>query len=300
MSVPRGRRPRPASAPAAVLPGPFPSQAWSLSFMCSAGGAPYSEPMTKKQSVTGGKAAYGDGIADVFDAWYGVESSDECLTTLRKLAGDGPVLELGVGTGRVAVPLAASGLQVTGIDASPEMIEQLRAKPGSERITVVQGDLADADVGDEEARFSLITCVDNTLFLLESQEEQVRCFRNVARRLTPGGLFVIEVPARVPRMDEDEHGVFVESVSADRVGLWIVDHNRAEQRMFMQQVSFENGSVRLLPVPVRYAWPAELDLMAQMAGLRLRERWSDWDRTPFSSTSVVNISVYEKPGGGDD
>jgi SAM-dependent methyltransferase len=196
-----------------------------------------------------------------------------------------------VGTGRVALPLAASGLRVTGVESSAEMIDRLRAKPGADRVHVVQGDLADVPVDGE---FSLITCVDNTLFLLESQDEQVRCFANAARRLGEDGVLVVEVPARVPKMDEDEQGVFVEHVGPDRVGLWIVDHDRAGQRMFMQQVSFENGSVRLLPVPVRYAWPAELDLMARMAGLRLRERWSGWNGEPFTSQSVHNISVYER------
>jgi SAM-dependent methyltransferase len=166
------------------------------------------------------------------------------------------------------------------------LIDRLRAKPGADRVHVVQGDLADVPVDGE---FSLITCVDNTLFLLESQDEQVRCFANAARRLGEDGVLVVEVPARVPKMDEDEQGVFVEHVGPDRVGLWIVDHDRAGQRMFMQQVSFENGSVRLLPVPVRYAWPAELDLMARMAGLRLRERWSGWNGEPFTS-SMFNYS----------
>jgi SAM-dependent methyltransferase len=251
--------------------------------------------MSDERSDRNDKAVYGDGIADVFDTWYGESSDGACLAALSKLAGGGPVLELGVGTGRVALPLAASGLRVTGVESSPEMIERLRAKPGADRVRVVPGDLADVPVEDD---YSLITCVDNTLFLLESQDEQVRCFANAARRLRGDGVFVIEVPARVPRMDEDEQGIFVEHVSAERVGLWVVDHNRADQRMFMQQVSLENGSVRLLPVPVRYAWPAELDLMARMAGLRLRERWSGWEGEPFTSHSVHNISVYERAEEG--
>ncbi|MEE2039961.1 class I SAM-dependent methyltransferase [Nocardiopsis sp. CT-R113] len=248
--------------------------------------------MSDKRTGRNEKADYGDGIADVFDTWYGEESDSDCLSALRKLADGGPVLELGVGTGRVAVPLAASGLEVTGVESSREMIDQLSGKPGAERVSVIEGDLADVPVDGD---YSLVTCVDNTLFLLESQAEQVRCFTNVARRLRPGGVFVVEVPARVPRMDEDEQqGVFVEHVGAERVGLWVVEHDRAAQRMFMQQISFENGSVRLLPVPVRYAWPAELDLMAQIAGLRLRHRWSGWDGAAFTSQSVHNVSVYER------
>ncbi|MFE1077102.1 class I SAM-dependent DNA methyltransferase [Nocardiopsis alba] len=251
--------------------------------------------MSDERSDRNDKAGYGDGIADVFDAWYGDSSDGECLAALSKLAGGGPVLELGVGTGRVAIPLAASGLDVTGVESSTEMIRQLEAKPGAERVRVVQGDMVDVPVDDD---YSLVTCVDNTLFLLESQEEQVRCFENAARCLRPGGVFVVEVPARVPRMDDDEQGVFVEHVGADRVGLWVVDHNRAEQRMFMQQVSLGEGTVRLLPVPVRYAWPAELDLMARMAGLSLRERWSGWSGDPFTSASAHNISVYERNEDG--
>ncbi|RKS08158.1 methyltransferase family protein [Nocardiopsis sp. Huas11] len=247
--------------------------------------------MSDERSAHHKKALYGDGIADVFDTWYGEDGDASCLSALSKLADGGPVLELGVGTGRVALPLARAGLQVTGVESSPEMIDRLTAKPDGDRVRVIEGDLADVPA---QGPFSLITCVDNTLFLLESQDEQVRCFANAASRLSPGGVLVIEVPARVPRMDEDEQGVFVEHVGHDRVGLWIVDHDRARQRMFMQQVSFENGSTRLMPVPVRYAWPAEIDLMARMAGLRLRDRWSGWEGEEFTSRSVHNISVYER------
>ncbi|WP_188195045.1 class I SAM-dependent DNA methyltransferase [Nonomuraea sp. SYSU D8015] len=239
------------------------------------------------------KAAYGDGIADVFDIWYGEESDKACIEVLTELAGPGPVAELGVGTGRVAIPLARSGLAVTGVESSKDMIDQLRAKPGGESVTLVRGDMADVPI---DGAHRLITCVDNTLFLLPSQDEQVRLFANVAARLADDGYFVIEVPARVPKMDEDENGIFVECVTPERVGLWVVDHNRAEQRMFMQQVSLTDGNVRIRPVPIRYAWPAELDLMARMAGLRLRHRWSSWQREPFTSESIVNISVYAKAG----
>lgn len=235
---------------------------------------------------------YGDQIADVFDAWYGEESPKECIELLHELAGPGGrIAELGVGTGRVAIPLAKLGHPVEGVESSQEMVSELRRKVGGASVTLIVGDMADAPVSEGQ---SVVACVDNTLFLLDSQQMQVQLFEKSAAALAPGGRVVIEVPARVPRTDEDEHGLFVESVQPERVGLWVVDHDRANQKMAMQQVSITNGDVRIMPVPVRYAWPAELDLMAQMAGLKLESRWSGWDRAPFTSRSVVNISVYVK------
>jgi SAM-dependent methyltransferase len=240
-------------------------------------------------------ATYGDRIAEIYDDLYGQAFDvDATVETLTTLAGAGPALELAIGTGRIALPLAARGVEVHGIDASEEMVRRLREKKGGESIPVSLGDFADIAVAGS---YSLIFVVFNTFFALESQDEQVRCFANVAGHLASEGVFVIE--AFVPdlsRFDRDQR-VDVTDLEVGRVMLNVSRHDAAAQRVDSQHISIEPGSHRLYPVRVRYAWPSELDLMARLAGLRLRHRWAAWDRSPFTSQSTSHVSVYERIPG---
>ena len=232
---------------------------------------------------------YGERVAGVYDEWYS-EHDPHAIDALADLAGRGKALELGIGTGRIAVPLAASGVDVQGIDAAESMISRLRSKPGGERIKVTQGNFAEVPVDE---KFSLVYIVFNTFFALSSQEEQVQCFRNVAAHLAPGGCFVIE--AFVPDVTRFTGGQvnWATKVTVDEVQLDVGQHDPATQRVISQKVVITDGSVRLYPVQIRYCWPSELDLMAQLAGLKLRERWSNWKREPFTSDSGQHISIYE-------
>jgi SAM-dependent methyltransferase len=231
---------------------------------------------------------YGERVAGVYDDWYS-DYDPDAIDTLADLAGQGRVLELGIGTGRIALPLSDKNVKVHGVDAASSMISRLRSKPGSERLTVTEGNFADVPVEEE---FALVYIVFNTFFALPSQEEQVRCFRNVAKHLAPGGHFVIE--AFVPDLTRFTGGQvnWATSVTADEVQLDVGQHDAATQRVISQKVVITDGNVRLYPVQIRYCWPSELDLMAQVAGLRLRERWSSWKREPFTSDSTKHISVY--------
>lgn len=232
---------------------------------------------------------YGERVAGVYDDWHS-EYDPLMIDALAELAQDGKALELGIGTGRIALPLSARNVEVHGIDAAPSMISRLRSKPGADRITVTQGSFADVSV---EGEFALVYVVFNTFFALSSQEEQVRCFRNVAAHLSPGGCFVIE--AFVPDLTRFDHGQanWATKVTEDLVELDVGRHDQATQRVVSQKVVITDGNVRLYPVQIRYAWPSELDLMAQLAGMRLRERWSSWKREPFTSESGKHISIYQ-------
>ena len=233
---------------------------------------------------------YGERVAGVYDDWY-TEHSPQMIDTLAELAGQGRALELGIGTGRIALPLSAKGVDVHGIDAAESMIARLRSKPGGERITITPGNFAEVAV---EGKFALVYIVFNTFFALSSQDEQVQCFRNVAAHLEPGGCFVIE--AFVPDLNRFTGGQvnWATKVTADEVQLDVGQHDAATQRVVSQKVVITDGNVRLYPVQIRYCWPSELDLMAQLAGLRLRERWSSWKREPFTSESGQHISIYER------
>jgi len=235
---------------------------------------------------------YGDCIADVYDEWHMLGDTDATVEMLTSLAGGGRELELAVGTGRVAVPLIERGLEVHGIDASEAMIRHLRAKPGGDQVKVTIGDMA--DVGVEET-FKLAFVVFNSFFALLNQDDQVRCFGNVARRLEPGGSFVLEcfVPD-VIRFDRGQR-VSATTVEINQVRLDVSRHRRAQQRVDTQHVVITEDGTRLVPVALRYAWPSELDLMARLAGLRIRDRWSSWSAEPFGDESNRHISVYEKP-----
>lgn len=169
------------------------------------------------------------------------------------------------------------------------MVARLRAKPGGDAIPVTIGNFADVAV---EGEFSLIFVAFNTFFALQTQDEQVRCFENVAAHLAEDGVFVLE--AFMPQSANFTGGLKVTAVTDERVGLKVSEHDPVRQRLKSQHVVIRNQEIRLYPVEVRYAWPAELDLMARMAGLRLRHRWGDWNRGEIGSDSARHISVYEK------
>ena len=232
--------------------------------------------------------SFGEDVAKTYDEEQRGDE-DAAVAFLEKLAGGGLALELAVGTGRIALPLAARGILVDGIDISPAMVEQLRTKPGGDRISVTIGDFADVPV---PGSYRLIYVVFNTLFNLLTQEEQVRCFENVAAHLTDDGSFVIEAgsPAPLYRLRDDQY-VDAESIEVEAVRLDVLRHDPAKQMLDESHVSISGTGVRLNPVVQRYAWPAELDLMARIAGLRLKERWDGWNREPFTGKGNV-VSVY--------
>jgi hypothetical protein len=229
---------------------------------------------------------------DVARTYRDFRRGDEtaAVAFLAQLAGPGPALELGIGAGRVALPLAARGIRVDGVDLSPAMVDQLRAEPGGDRLSVTVGDLADVPVS---GTYRLIYVVFNTLFNLLTQEGQVRCFENVAAHLADDGSFVIEayVPAFLYRLRNNQY-VDAEAIEVDEVRLDLLRHDPATQMIDESHVSLSQAGVRLNPVVQRYAWPSELDLMARIAGLSRKERWGGWNREPFSSDSSVHVSVY--------
>jgi SAM-dependent methyltransferase len=240
-------------------------------------------------------ATYGERIADVYDERAQGTRPGQ-VELLHELAGEGPVLELGIGTGRVALPLVARGTEVHGIDSSEAMVAKLREKPGGDRITVSMGDFADFDLGK---RFRLIFVAFNTLFALPDQEAQLSCFSAVSRHLLPAGRFLVE--AFVPDLGRFDRGqrMSVMDVGLDRVLLECSRHDAVAQTVTSQQVALGTGGTSLYPVNIRYAWPTELDLMARIAGLQLEGRWDGWDRRPFTASSVTTISVWRAPLGGE-
>jgi SAM-dependent methyltransferase len=238
---------------------------------------------------------YGDRIADVYDAVAApAPDPTDCVDRLAELAGPGPALELGIGTGRVALPLAARGVEVHGIDASAAMVERMAAKPGGEAIAVTIGDFAGVPV---EGSFRLVYAVFNTFFALLTQDDQVGCFAAVADHLAPGGAFVLEVFVPDPTLHPGGQSVRARHLALDHARFDLALHDPVGQRVDFQHVLLAPGGARLLPGSIRYAWPSELDLMARMAGLALRERWGGWRREPFTaSTSGMYVATYEHAG----
>jgi len=227
-------------------------------------------------------------VAERYDETLGERGDpaviDPTVDFLAELAADGAALELGIGTGRIALPLAARGVRVHGIDLSPDMVAQLRAKPGGEEIPVTIGDFATASAGEA---FTLAYLVFNTVNNLTTQDAQVACFENVSAQLAPGGCFVVEVG--VPGAD----GLRVFDLSDTHVG--VDEYDAATQRLISHHFSLVEGRWERLSIPFRSVSPSELDLMARLAGMRLRERWSDWNREPFTSASTKHVSVWERP-----
>jgi len=218
------------------------------------------------------------------------EAVEPAVDFLAALAGDGRALELGIGTGRIALPLAGRGVEVHGIDLSQAMVARLREKPGGEEIPVAIGDFATTRV---DGAFSLSYLVFNTINNLTTQEEQVACFRNVAAHLEPGGRFVIEVG--VPELRRLPPGDTMHVFDASE-GHWGIDeYDLVNQGLVSHHFSVVDGAIERVSMPFRYVWPSELDLMAELAGMRLRERWSGWKREPFTGESRKHVSVWETP-----
>lgn len=236
-------------------------------------------------------ATYGDRMAGVYDSFYGSVDVELRIDVLEGLAAGGRALELGIGTGSFALPLAARGVEVHGIDVSEAMVEQLRAKEGGASVPVTVGDFADVEV---DATFSLVYVINNTLFMLTEQEEQVRCFENVAAHLDESGVFLVD--AFVPDVTRFDRGQEVRARLPDleTVRLDVSTHDPMQQLVDFRHVLLSEEGIRVFPARLRYAWPAELDLMAQLAGLRLRDRWGDWDRSAFAAKSEGHVSVYER------
>jgi cyclopropane fatty-acyl-phospholipid synthase-like methyltransferase len=236
-----------------------------------------------------GPETYGERVADVYDEWYKPVDSASEVALLAELAAGGRALELGIGTGRVALPLAARGVEVHGIDASPAMVEQMRAKPGGDAIPVTIGDMAEVAVDGE---FALVFVVFNTFFQLYSQESQVRCFANVATHLRAGGRFLIHAFVADTSRVEAGQDVSVREASLDRVRLDATIFDAKEQRVDTTQIGITENGIRLVHAKLRYAMPPELDLMARLAGLELEDRWATFDKRPFTAESGFQVSVY--------
>jgi len=232
---------------------------------------------------------YGDSWAGVYDEWVDAHlASPGEVEFLAELAGSGGrALELGVGSGRVAIPLAERGVEVVGIDASERMLALLQAK--TDRIATIRGEMADVAAAGE---FDLVYVVFNTFFAMLTQDEQVRCFANVAPRLRPAGAFVIQ--AFVFDSTTFQRGQRVQATDVDTgaIAFDVAKHDPVGQTVSVQKIVLTDGAIRTLPIRLRYAWPSELDLMARLAGLRLRERYEDFGRRPFTAASASHVSVY--------
>jgi SAM-dependent methyltransferase len=229
---------------------------------------------------------------DVAETYIGKQRGDETMTVafLEQLSQGGHALKLAIGAGRIALPLAAKGIRADGIDFSSAMVAKLRAQPGGSQIEVTLGDFADVAVSDT---YRLIYVVYNTLFNLLTQDEQVRCFEKVANHLTDDGSFVVEgfVPAFLHKLRNDQY-VDAEAIQVDEVQLDVLRHDTSRQMIDESPVSLSAAGVRLTPIVQRYTWPSELDLMARIAGLCLKERWGGWNREPFTSNSPNCVSIF--------
>jgi SAM-dependent methyltransferase len=235
--------------------------------------------------------AYDTATPEIFDRAF----IDASVDFLAALAGDGAALELGIGTGRLALPLIRRGVRVHGIELSPAMVTELQAKPGTDEIGVTIGDFATTTV---DGAFSLAYLVRNTIMNLTTQDEQVACFRNVAAHLAPGGCFVIECIVPTLRRLPPGETVHPFTVTPTHLGFdEFVD--LVAQVSVSHHYWVRDGHLETFSAPFRYVWPSELDLMARLAGLTLRERWGDWDRQPFTGDSPSHVSVWEKAPSND-
>jgi SAM-dependent methyltransferase len=237
---------------------------------------------------------FDESVAAVYDEYEGegftAGDVDATVEFLANVAGEGPALELGVGTGRIAIPLAQRGVPTHGIDLSRPMVARLQAKPGGEDISVAIGDMATTSV---DGSFSLVYLICNTIMNLTTQEAQVSCFRNAAAHLRAGGCFVIKV--MVPELQRLPPGETLHVFAASDTHWGIDEYDIANQGLISHHFEHVDGRFERSSMPFRYVWPSELDLMAEIAGMSLRERWGDWQREPFTSESRKHVSVWEKP-----
>jgi SAM-dependent methyltransferase len=220
---------------------------------------------------------------------YAPEVLDPAVRFLADLASDGAALEFGIGTGRIALPLSQRGVRVHGIDFSQAMIDRLRAKPGADNVGATVGDAATTKV---DGTFRLVYMVWNTIMNLTTQDEQVDCFRNAAAHLEPGGCFVIEV--MVPALQRLPPGETVHPFLVSPTRLGFDQYDIPEQGLVSNHYWLSGNQAQVESQPFRYVWASELDLMARIAGMRLRERWGGWHREPFTADSTCHISVWEK------
>ena len=259
---------------------------------CSSPASPFADAqlgrLTRDYFAEPVASRYDDSTSEEFSG----ETIEATVNLLAELAGNGPALELAIGTGRIALPLAARGIRVQGIDLSEAMVARMRAKPGGEAIPVLIGDIARDRV---EGAFSLVYLVYNTIENLTSQEAQIACFGNAAAHLRPGGMFVIEVT--VPDLQRLPVGERFVVFDASATHWGIDEYDVAHQGLASHHFSLVDDRWQLSSMPFRYVWPAELDVMAEAAGLRLRDRWSGWKREPFTSESRKHVSVWEKHAG---
>jgi SAM-dependent methyltransferase len=233
--------------------------------------------------------------AEAYETWWPelFDSAviDPVVSFLADLAGDGAALELGIGTGRIALPLSRRGVRVHGIELSPAMVAQLRTKPGAGDIAVTIGDFATTRV---DASFNLAYLVRNTIANLTTQAAQVDCFLNVAEHLDPGGCFVIEL--YIPDLQRLPPGETIHAFTVTPTHLGFEEYDVATQIAYSHHYWVVDGQLETFSAPFRYVWPSELDLMARLAGMTLRERWSGWNREPFTRDSRSHVSVWEKKG----
>jgi len=237
---------------------------------------------------------FGEQVAGRFDERYAHKAEpavvDPIVAFLADLAGGGAALELGIGTGRIALPLAQRGVRVHGIDLSEAMVARLRAKLGAKQVGVTVGDFATTAV---EGRFSVAYLVANTIMNLTTQDEQVACFQNAAAHLDPNGCFVVEV--LVPRLQRLPPGETFQPFAVEPTHLGFDEYDVVRQGLISHHYWIDGDKVEVFSPPFRYVWPSELDLMARLAGMTLRERWASWTREPFTGDSDKHVSVWEKP-----
>ncbi len=239
-----------------------------------------------------GAATFGELNAEDYDALHDPGTTKESVALISELAGAGTrLLELAIGTGRMAIPLKRRGFEISGIEASPDMLNALFAKPDTADIPVQIGDMADCAI---EGEFDFAFLVFNTLFNLTSQDAQLRCFRNTAERLAPGGAFLIET--FVPDFSAYQDNQSLKTMKIGMSHLWFEAkmHDPVTQRIDFQRVRITEEGMKLVPFQIRYAWPAEIDLMARLAGLELEQRWGGWQREPFTANSKMHVSLYRK------
>ncbi|MEO1322411.1 MAG: class I SAM-dependent methyltransferase [Pseudomonadota bacterium] len=240
-----------------------------------------------------GPSTFGEHYAEEYDALHNPGTTEACVDLVSTLAGEGRILELAIGTGRIALPLSERGHDVSGFDASPHMLEKLREKPGGAKLKTWVADMARFDVDDQ---FDFAFLVFNTLYNLTTQADQMQCFCQVSKHLNPGGKFLVE--AFMPNREtfENKQAVRTKHVSFDKVWLEAVKHDPVRQRLDYQRIRISEDGTTLHPLPMRYVWPSEMDLMAERAGLQLVERWGNWHRDPISAESEMQIALYERIG----
>ena len=238
-----------------------------------------------------GPSTFGELNADEYDALHNPGTTDDCVSLIADLTGQGDILELAIGTGRIALPLAQRGLKVSGFDASPQMLDILKGKPGGADIPTWVAEMASFDLGQT---FDFAFLVFNTLYNLTTQDEQLRCFQRVSEHLKPGGNFLVE--AFMPNREgfENNQAVRTKHVDYDKVWLEAVQHDPIAQRLNYQRIRISQQGTELKPLPMRYVWPAELDLMARLAGLSPVAHWGGWHKQPLTRDSDFYVIVYQR------